>query len=247
MAPCPSPRALRHLLVRLRPLQRALHVAADLREAATDRICQAGAIPEAITRGHVGAILEDLDHLTDHRALSAGPATLSDDELAAERALRDDAATAGARLPLDGLGDDLGLDARVLDLAHYFRAVPRVMDDWGFSRRVTDANAIIPVEEVARRMLANGYRGGEFLLVTCSGNFNVASGPAKRLVQHLAAQGLPEVRAWAAGATTYFARHGQGAFSAARIVNNFGVPAALPANGFPAVVGEFAGWQLVVP
>lgn len=85
MAPCPPSLALGHLLIRLRPLQRALRMATELRDAITTRLREAGATAEAITRGHVDAILDDLDHLADHRPLSVGPAPLADDELAAER------------------------------------------------------------------------------------------------------------------------------------------------------------------
>ena len=108
--PYPRGLALGHLLVRMRPLQRALRMATALRDAASERLHAAGAVPEAVTRGHVDAILDDLDHLVEHRALSAGRAALTDDELAVECALRSDATAAGARLPLDALGDDLGLD-----------------------------------------------------------------------------------------------------------------------------------------
>jgi len=110
MAPCPAPLALGHLLVRQRPLQRALRIATQLRDDATARLRQAGAIPEAISRGHVDAVLDHLDQLPAHRALSTGTAALTDDELASERDLRAAAAAAAARLPLDALGDDLGLD-----------------------------------------------------------------------------------------------------------------------------------------
>ena len=104
------PLALAHLLVRLRPLHRALRVAVALRDATTTRMRDAGAVADAISRGHADAILDDVGDLVHHRALSAGPAIASDDELASERAVRDDAAAAAVRLPIDALGDDLDLD-----------------------------------------------------------------------------------------------------------------------------------------
>jgi len=101
--------ALAHLLVRLRPLHRALRVASARRAAATERLIAAGAAGDAITPGHVTAVLDQLEDLVAHVAFSTGPAALGDDEVGIEADLRARGAAAGGRLPLDALASDLGL------------------------------------------------------------------------------------------------------------------------------------------
>ncbi|HWO25314.1 MAG TPA: ATP-binding protein [Kofleriaceae bacterium] len=110
MSPCPHELALGHLLLRLRPLHRALRAAIALRDARAQRLRDAGASPSAITRSHADALLDDLDDPFEHRSISAGPAALIEPEVAVEQSLRERAAAAGARLPLDAMGESLGLD-----------------------------------------------------------------------------------------------------------------------------------------
>jgi hypothetical protein len=110
MNPCPQNLALGQLLIRLRPLQRALRVAVELRATAAQRLRQAGAVADAISAEHATALLDELDDLIEHRSISAGRAQLADDEAAMQQRLRAEATAAGARLPLDALTAELGLD-----------------------------------------------------------------------------------------------------------------------------------------
>jgi len=103
--------ALAHLLVRLRPLHRALHRAALRRNATTERLAAAGAIPQGISLPHALAELGDLDDLVQRVAFSTGPAEPDDDERTVEAELRARAAAEGQRLPLDALAADLALTA----------------------------------------------------------------------------------------------------------------------------------------
>jgi hypothetical protein len=90
-------------------LHRALRTASTRRAAASERLVAAGAAPNAITLGHVAAVLDDLDDLVAHVSFSTGPAALSADELGVESELRTRAEQQDWRLPLDALVEDLGL------------------------------------------------------------------------------------------------------------------------------------------
>jgi hypothetical protein len=70
---CPRELALAHLMLRLRPLHRALDKAIAQRDANARTLFEAGAIGAAITRGHVTALLEQLGSGEPH-ALATGPA-----------------------------------------------------------------------------------------------------------------------------------------------------------------------------
>src|SRR5512140_1725969 len=103
--------SLAHLLLRLRPLNRALQRATLLRAAATERLAQGGAVAERVTAEHAGMLLQDVDDLLQHRGISAGPAPLVDEELVFEASLREKARGEGFALPLDRLESELGLSA----------------------------------------------------------------------------------------------------------------------------------------
>lgn len=111
MPECSRDLAIAHLMLRWRPLNRALRTAIGLREAAARKLRDAGAVGNAITRGHADALLDRLGTLTDRGSISTGPSVLAADELAAERELRAKARAASTRLPLDALAEDLQLDA----------------------------------------------------------------------------------------------------------------------------------------
>jgi hypothetical protein len=98
------------LLVRLRPLSRALRTAIALRDAGAQSLRAAGAIPNAITRGHAESVLTRLDDLSTHRGISGGVASLDVGERALEADRRATASALHTRLPLDALQSDLGLD-----------------------------------------------------------------------------------------------------------------------------------------
>ncbi len=103
--------ALAHLLVRLRPLQRALHAAVDRRTAATHALIAAGADAEGLTAPRVAAELAGLDDLVMRAGFSTGPAAMLADEHLVEAELRARAADRGWRLPLDALAAELELTA----------------------------------------------------------------------------------------------------------------------------------------
>jgi hypothetical protein len=111
MSGCPRELALAHLLLRLRPLLRAMRAAIALRDENARRLRDAGALPSAISRGHVDALLDQLGNLIEHRSISTGDATLAAAEVEAERQLRDKSAAHDVVLPLDAIAETLELDA----------------------------------------------------------------------------------------------------------------------------------------
>src|SRR5262245_19747960 len=101
--------ALEHLLLRLRPLQRALRRATNERGALSDRTLASGVKEACVTREDAGLLLDHLD-----RRLRDGGALLERLELdpveaALEKLVRARASDAGHRLPLDVLRDEVGL------------------------------------------------------------------------------------------------------------------------------------------
>ncbi|MCB9563773.1 MAG: ATP-binding protein [Kofleriaceae bacterium] len=102
--------AVRHLVLRLRPLQRALVAAIARREAHTAHLAVAGAHADAITADHARAVLAALADLPSHASYSVGAPPAGDDEAAADRRLVEAAAALGWRPPLVALAEDLGLD-----------------------------------------------------------------------------------------------------------------------------------------
>ena len=111
MTRCPRELALAHLLLRLRPLLRAMRGAIALRDANAQKLRASGAVVTAISRGHVDALLDQLGELIEHRSISTGDAVLTAEEQSAEQQLRDKAVARGARLPFDVIADQLRLDA----------------------------------------------------------------------------------------------------------------------------------------
>ena len=111
MTGCPRELALAHLLLRLRPLLRAMRGAIALRDANAVKLRESGAISTTISRGHVDALLDQLGDLIEHRSISTGDAILTGEELLAEQQLRDKAATYGTQLPLDAITEQLRLEA----------------------------------------------------------------------------------------------------------------------------------------
>lgn len=99
--------ALSHLLLRLRPLHRALRIEIARRDGDAQRLHEAGALPYAITRAHADALLDRVAEVG--ASITLGAAAMSDDELDSESKLRARAETQGSRLPLDELAA-LGLD-----------------------------------------------------------------------------------------------------------------------------------------
>jgi len=108
---CPHELALAHLLLRLRPLHRALREAIARRDLAAIQLRSAGAVAALVTRGHADALLDQLEDLDERRPIGAGPAVATVEELGQEARLRTQASAAGAHLPLDTMARELGLDA----------------------------------------------------------------------------------------------------------------------------------------
>jgi hypothetical protein len=143
---CPREIAIAHLVIRLRPLVRALRVAAALRNAGSRQLLDAGAVAGAISAGHADLLLDRLSDLPEHRSFSAGHIGLSPDELAAEQQLRDKAAAQGARLPLDAIAAELALDEFEIEVLVLCAAVEVDID---FERVLAYVH-----DDVARKMVS---------------------------------------------------------------------------------------------
>ena len=132
----PNSLAIRHLLIRLRPLNRALRAAVERQAAESAQLDRPDLVPYCITDQQVAALLDRLDAppLPD----GACAASLTLEEQAAEQQIREQATAAGIVLPLDELAG-LGLTneeqqalllcvAPELDRA-YERVIAYVLDD----------------------------------------------------------------------------------------------------------------------
>jgi AAA+ superfamily predicted ATPase len=97
------------MLLRLRPLHRALHKAIELRDLQARTLLQAGALGAVITRGHASTLLDQLGNPASFPSISTGHAHLLPDEEIVERELRERARAAGIRLPLDAMAESLRL------------------------------------------------------------------------------------------------------------------------------------------
>lgn len=133
----PNTLALSHLLIRLRPLNRALRAAVEHQAAEAARLDRPDLVPYCITDEQVAILLDRLDALSPPG--TSGPEPLTPAEQAAEQQLRDEAAAAGLTLPLDELAGSFGLTdneqqalllctAPELDRA-YERVIAYILDD----------------------------------------------------------------------------------------------------------------------
>jgi ATPase family associated with various cellular activities (AAA) len=138
----PNPLAIRHLLIRLRPVNRALRAAVDRQAAEAARLDRPDLVPYCITDEEVAILLDRLDALPQPDGAEA--ASLTIEEHAAEQQVREEAAAAGIALPLDELAGRFGLTddeqqvlllcvAPELDRA-YERVIAYILDD--LNRRV---------------------------------------------------------------------------------------------------------------
>jgi hypothetical protein len=133
----PSSLAIRHLLIRLRPVNRALRAAVERQAAVAAQLDRPDLVPYCITDEQVAILLNRLDML--QLTASSGPVLLTPAEQAAEQQLRDEAAATGMTLPLAELADRLGLtddEQRALVLCtapeldrDYERVIAYVLDD----------------------------------------------------------------------------------------------------------------------
>jgi ATPase family associated with various cellular activities (AAA) len=133
----PNTLAIRHLLIRLRPLNRALRAAVERQAAEAARLDRPDLVPYCITDEQVAILLDRLDALSPPD--TSGPEPLTPAEQATEQQLRDEATAAGMTLPLDELADSFGLTdteqqalllctAPELDRA-YERVIAYILDD----------------------------------------------------------------------------------------------------------------------
>ena len=133
----PNPLAISHLLIRLRPLNRALRAAVERQAAEAARLDRPDLVPYCITDEQVAILLDRVDELSPPG--TSGPEPLTPAEQAAEQQLRDEAAAAGMTLPLDELTGSFGLTdaeqqalllcaAPELDRA-YERVIAYILDD----------------------------------------------------------------------------------------------------------------------
>ena len=133
----PNPLAIRHLLIRLRPLNRALRAAVERQAAVAAQLDRPDLVPYCITDEQVAVLLDRLDALP--LPDSGSPALLTPAEQAAEQQVREQASAAGVALPLDELASRLGLTddeqqalllcaAPELDRA-YERVIAYILDD----------------------------------------------------------------------------------------------------------------------
>ena len=133
----PNPLAIRHLLIRLRPLNRALRAAVERQAAVAAQLDHPDLVPYCITDEQVAILLDRLDALS--LPDSGSPALLTPAEQAAEQQVREQASAAGVALPLDELAGRLGLTddeqqalllcaAPELDRA-YERVIAYILDD----------------------------------------------------------------------------------------------------------------------
>jgi hypothetical protein len=133
----PNPLAIRHLLVRLRPVNRALRAAVDRQAAIAAQLDRPDLVPYCVTDEQVNVLLDQLDAL----ALPDCPrqASLTPAEQTAEQQVREEASAAGMTLPLDELTGRLELTddeqhalllctAPELDRA-YERVIAYILDD----------------------------------------------------------------------------------------------------------------------
>jgi hypothetical protein len=95
--------ALRHLALRLRTLNRALHAAVQHQAQLAARLARPDITHLCITDEQVQTLLADADALLEGQAVAPPAAGANEQELAQEAALRADVVAAGAELPLDVL------------------------------------------------------------------------------------------------------------------------------------------------
>lgn len=103
--------ALEHLLLRLRPLNRALHAAVERQGQAAARLFRPDVTPLCVTEEQVQTLLGDVDQLFDGALTAIAPAALTHEEQAIEEQLRARCAAARKVLPLDSLSQTLALSA----------------------------------------------------------------------------------------------------------------------------------------
>jgi len=102
--------ALEHLLIRMRPLNRALRAAVARQGRAAARLFRPDVTPLCVTEDQVLTLLSDVDQLLDGRIPAADPSALTPEERLIEDDLRARCRESGVALPLDRLREALELN-----------------------------------------------------------------------------------------------------------------------------------------
>jgi hypothetical protein len=95
--------ALQYLLLRLKPLNRALRAAVRRQTQRANRLLRPDVTPLCVTEDQVSTLLNDMDASIDAEFIDNRPASLNSEELVEQAELRSQAATLSFRLPLDHL------------------------------------------------------------------------------------------------------------------------------------------------
>src|SRR5262245_16553978 len=101
--------ALAHLLLRLRPLNRALRAAVEQQTQLAARLIRPDVTPLCVTHEQVKALLGDVDTLLCDGRTPGIPACLEPADVDTQDALRRQSAALGSALPLDRLAQTLSL------------------------------------------------------------------------------------------------------------------------------------------
>ena len=101
--------AIEHLLLRLRPLNRALRAAVEAQGRASARLFRPDLTPLCVTEDQVQTLLNDADGLPNYLIPPVVPATLTQEEQAAEEKMREQCRDSGITLPLDRITQSLDL------------------------------------------------------------------------------------------------------------------------------------------
>lgn len=155
----PNSLAIHHLLIRLRPINRALRAAVERQAAVAAQLDRPDLVPYCITDEQVAALLDRLDALPLPDDL--GAASMTPEEQAAEQQIREQALAADVVLPLDELAERLGLtfqEQQVLLLCaapELDRAYERVI-----AYALDDLNRRFPCGELLTMLTAGSGLGG---------------------------------------------------------------------------------------
>ena len=103
--------AIEHLLLRLRPLNRALRAAVERQGKAAARLFRPDVTPLCVTQEQVEMLLSDADELLNCRIAAGAPALLTGEEQAAEDKLRERCKASQTALPFERLAQLLDLSA----------------------------------------------------------------------------------------------------------------------------------------
>ena len=170
----PNPLAIRHLLIRLRPVNRALRAAVERQAAVAAQLDRPDLVPYCITDEQVTVLLDGLDAVQLPGSICMTPLTAPEE--AAEQQIREEALAADLVLPLDELAGRFGLtdgeqQALLLCAAPEFdRAYERVI-----AYILDDLNRRFPCVELLTMITAGsgivglGHRG----TFSCSGRLRL--------------------------------------------------------------------------